>query len=147
VIDNLGVSDTDSTNASIIVPNRPPSNPIIGGPTNVTKNTDYSYVFGSTDEDHNDITYRIDWGDGTTDKTEFLPNGQYFSMIHRWDRAGDYTITVTASDGQSISSSKKVVTIHEMLIADNIAIIALAILALIMLLAGLIFSKKKKNNK
>jgi hypothetical protein len=147
VIDNLGVLDIALTNASIIILNRPPASPLIAGPTNGSTNTDYSYVFGSTDADNDEITYIINWGDGTTFETGFLPNGQYFSMTHRWDGAGDYTITVTASDGQSISSFEKVVTIHEMLIADNIAIIALAILALIMLLAGLIFSKKKKNNK
>jgi hypothetical protein len=147
VIDNLGVSDIALTNASIIIPNRPPASPLIAGPTNGGTNTEYSYVFGSTDADNDEITYIINWGDGTTFETGFLPNGHYFSFVHRWDMPGDYTITVTASDGQSISSSEKVVTIHEMLIADNIAIIALAILALIVFIAGLISSKKKKNDK
>ena len=147
VIDNLGLSDTDVTNASIVIPNRPPVNPLIAGPVNGTKNTDYSYVFGSTDADNDDIIYRIDWGDGSTFETGSLPNGQYFSMIHQWDLQGDYTITVTASDGEFTTSSELVVTIHETLIADNIAIIFLGLLALIALIAILLYSKTKKKNK
>ena len=147
VIDNLGVSDTDVTNASIIVPNRPPANPLIAGPVNGTKNTEYSYVFGSTDADNEDITYLIAWGDGTTIETGFLPNGQYFSRIHRWDSKGDYTITVTASDGELTTSSELIVSIHETLIADNIAIIFLGLLALIALMAVLLYSKTNKKNK
>lgn len=147
IIDNLGVSDTDVTNASIVIPNRPPATPLIAGPGNGTKNTDYSYVFGSSDEDHDDITYFIDWGDGTTYQTEYLPSGTYIGFIHQWDIPGTYTITVTASDGTLTATSTKDVTIHEMLIADNIAIIALALLALIALLAITLYSKKKKNSQ
>jgi len=135
------------TNASIVIPNRPPATPLIAGPVNGSKNTEYSYVFGSTDADNDDITYIINWGDGSTFEIGFLPNGQYFSLIHRWDSKGEYTITVTASDGEFTTSSELVVTIHETLIADNIAIIALGFLALIALIAILLYSKTKKKNK
>ena len=147
VTDNLGVSKTDGTTASIIVPNTPPTNPLIAGPMNGTKNTDYSYAFGSTDADNDNITYIITWGDGSTFKTGALPNGQYFSMIHHWDAKGEYTITATASDGTSTSSSELVVAIHDTLIVNNIAIIALGILALIALIAALLYSKKKKKSE
>jgi uncharacterized membrane protein len=144
VIDNLGVTDTDVTNASIVIPNRPPTNPLITGPVNGTTNTKYSYAFGSTDADNDDISYRIDWGDGSTFETDFLPNGQYFSLIHHWVTQGEYTITVTASDGEFTTSSVLVVTIHEALIADNIAIIFLGLLALIALIVILLYSKTNK---
>jgi uncharacterized repeat protein (TIGR01451 family) len=147
VTDNLGVSDTDVTNATIVEPNRPPTNPLIAGPMNGTKNTEYSYAFRSTDADNDDITYLINWGDGSTSETEFLPNAQYFSRLHHWDLQGDYTIKVTASDGTSASSSEMVVTIHDTLVVDNIAIIALGILALIALIAALLYSKKKKKSE
>jgi PKD repeat protein len=147
VVDNLGVSDTDVTNASIVIPNRPPATPLIAGPVNGSKNTEYSYVFGSTDADNDDITYIINWGDGSTFEIGFLPNGQYFSLIHRWDSKGEYTITVTASDGEFTTSSELVVMIHETLITDNIAIIALSLLVLIALIAILLYSKTKKKNK
>jgi hypothetical protein len=130
-----------------VIPNRPPATPLIAGPVNGSKNTEYSYVFGSTDADNDDITYIINWGDGSTFEIGFLPNGQYFSLIHRWDSKGEYTITVTASDGEFTTSSELVVMIHETLITDNIAIIALSLLALIALIAILLYSKTKKKNK
>jgi uncharacterized repeat protein (TIGR01451 family) len=147
VNDNLGVSDTDITNATIVTPNRPPTNPLVAGPGNGTTNTDYSYAFVSIDADNDDITYTINWGDGSVFTSEFLPNGQYFSMIHRWDTKGDYTITVTASDGKLSTASTLVVSIHETPIADYIALFALGFLALIALIAILLYSKTKKKNK
>jgi len=147
VTDNLGVSATNSTTATIIVPNRPPSNPIIGGPENGKINTDYSYVIGSTDEDHDDITYLIDWGGGTSYQIGPFHSGVYISLTHRWDSPGKHTITVIASDGNATASSEKHITIQETLIADNIAIIALAFLAILALIAVMLMSKKKKNGK
>ncbi|DAC71628.1 MAG TPA: hypothetical protein DSN98_09405 [Thermoplasmata archaeon] len=147
VTDNRGATDTDTTSATITQPNRAPGSPIIGGPDNGTKNTDYSFVIGASDIDHDDITYLIDWGDGTSFQTDYLPSGSYFIFPHRWETSGTYTITVTASDGHLSTISKKTITIHETLIADNIAIIALALLAIIALLSAMLYSKRKKNNK
>jgi hypothetical protein len=147
VTDNFGLSDTDVTNATINVRNSPPTNPLISGPANGTTNTDYSYAFRSIDQDHDDITYRIDWGDGTPIQTATYPNGQYFALIHRWSAAGTYTITVTASDGSLVTVSEQDVIIKEMPLADNIWIIGLAMLAIIALLAILLYSKKANNKK
>jgi hypothetical protein len=145
VIDNFGVSNTNTTTASIIVPNRPPANPLISGPANLTVNTDYTYLIGSTDEDHDDLTYLIDWGDGTTTHAGSYPSGLYFFLVHRWMSPGNYTIIVTASDGQAIASAQKQISIQQTSLASNIALIALAILALLFVLAALLASKQKKN--
>jgi hypothetical protein len=147
VTDNFGLSDTDVTNATITVQNRPPTNSLISGPVNGTTNTNYSYAFGSTDQDHDDITYRIDWGDGTATQTATLPSGQYFAILHHWNTPGAYTITVTASDGSLVSISEKDVLIKEVPITDNIFIIGLALLAIIALLAILLYSRKVKNKQ
>ncbi|MCK5459082.1 MAG: PKD domain-containing protein, partial [Thermoplasmatales archaeon] len=48
VLDNSGARDTNKTAVFLSVPNRPPSIPIISGPANGSKDTKYSYVFGST---------------------------------------------------------------------------------------------------
>jgi hypothetical protein len=147
VTDNFGLSDTDVTNATITIRNSPPTNPFISGPTNGTTNTNYSYAFGSSDQDHDGITYRIDWGDGTTIETATLPSGQYFALSHRWNTPGTYTITVTASDGSLVAVSEQDVIIKELPLADNIYIVGLALLAIIALLAILLYSKKAKNKK
>lgn len=147
VTDNFGLSNTDFTNATITIRNSPPTNPLISGPSNGTINTYYSYTFGSSDQDHDAITYQINWGDGTTIETTTLPSGQYFALNHQWNAPGTYTITVTASDGSLTTVSEKDVIIHETLIADNILIVGLALLAIIALLAILLYTKKAKNKK
>jgi len=146
VTDNFGLSNTAITNATITIQNSPP-NQFISGPANGTINTNYSYAFGSSDQDHDDITYQIDWGDGTGIETATLPSGQYFALIHHWNTPGTYTITVTASDGSLIAVSEKNVIIKELPITDNIYILGLALLAIIALLAILLYAKKPKNNK
>jgi hypothetical protein len=119
---------------------------MISGP-NGSKDTKYSYAFGSTDPDNDDINYIINWGDGSTNESGFLPSGHYFSMLHIWAESGEYNITVTASDNQSSSSAEMTVQIEENILADNIAIVLLGILALIALMIVLMYSKKGKKKK
>jgi chitodextrinase len=147
VLDNSGARDTNKTAVFLSVPNRPPSIPIISGPTNGSKDTKYSYVFGSTDPDNDDINYIINWGDGSTNESGFLPSGHYFSMLHSWAESGEYNITVKASDNQSSSSAEMTAHIEENILADNIAIVLLGILALIALMIVLMYSKKGKKKK
>ena len=143
VRDNFGLTDTEHTTATITTKNNPPTPPLIGGPTTGTTNTKYSYAFVS--HDHEDITYHIDWGDGTPLHTATQPSGKYVALLHQWNTPGVYTITVTASDGSLQSTAEKNVRINELPIADNLIILGLALLALIALLAIILYSKKKKN--
>jgi uncharacterized repeat protein (TIGR01451 family) len=147
VIDNFGSSDINETYASIAMPNSPPTDPLIAGLHNGFTNTYYSYVIGSFDDDSDELSYLIDWGDDTTHQTTMLPSGQHFVLQHRWSKPGTYTITVTASDGSLAATSEKDVKIQEMLVVDNIWIIVLALLALIALLAILLHSRKKKKSE
>ena len=144
VIDNFGIKNTTTTTATIIQPNRPPTHLIIAGIINGTKNNQYSYVFSAIDQDDDMITYTIDWGDETHNQTGALFSGEFFSFYHQWDNPGTYTVTLTASDGEETAISQKDVIIHETPLTDNIWIIGLAILALIALLAILLYSRKKK---
>lgn len=146
VLDNSGARDTNKTAVFLSVPNTPPSIPMISGP-NGSKDTKYSYAFGSTDPDNDDINYIINWGDGFTNESGFLPSGHYFSMLHSWAESGEYNITVTASDNQSSSSAEMTILIEDNAIADNIAIVLLGILALIALMIALMYSKKGKKKK
>ncbi len=148
VIDNSGARDTNKTAVFISVPNRLPSIPMISGPTNGNKDTKYSYAFGSTDPDNDDINYIINWGDGSTNESRFLPSGHFFSMLHSWAESGEYNITVTASDSQSSSaSSEMTVHIEENILVDNIAIVLLGILALIALMIALMYNKKRQKEE
>lgn len=145
VRDNFGISDSDTTTLTIIDPNRPPSQPLISGIVNGTVDTLYPFAFGALDPDADDITYHIDWGDGTS-QTLTLPSGQYFGGSHQWNTTGSYLITVTASDGLLLATAGKTITIHETLIVENIWLLGLAIIAIIALLAMVMYSKKKKTS-
>ena len=146
ILDNSGASDNNKITAVISVPNNPPSIPMISGP-NGSKDTKYSYAFGSTDPDNDDISYIINWGDNTSNISGFLPSGHFISILHSWAESGEYSITVTASDSQSSTSAEITIHIEDNVIADNIAIIILGIIALIALMIALIYSKKDKKKK
>ena len=147
VMDNFGLTGTNLTTATITIRNSPPTTPSIMGPANGTTNTNYSYTFRSTDNDHGQITYRIDWGDGTAIQTATLPSGQYFALLHHWNAPGTYTISASASDSSQIATAGKDVRINELPIAENIWILALAFLAIIASFAILLFSKRTKNQQ
>jgi len=68
-------------------------------------------------------------------------------MLHSWAESGEYNITVKASDNQSSSSAEMTAHIEENILADNIAIVLLGILALIALMIVLMYSKKGKKKK
>ena len=97
VQNDKGMWDTDTTQVHVVVPNRPPELLVISGPSCET-NTKYSYVFGAHDPDNDNISYTIDWGDGTTEETGFLPSGHLFSLLHSWDTPGDIHKSVTGRD-------------------------------------------------
>jgi hypothetical protein len=142
VQNDKGMWDTDTTQAHVVIPNRPPELLVISGPSCET-NTKYSYVFGAYDPDSDNISYTIDWGDGTTEETGFLPSGYLFSMLHSWENPGDYNITIIASDSEYTAQASMIVHMEDN-IADNIAIVLLGILALIALMLALMYSRKKK---
>ena len=75
------------------------------------KNVNYSYTVLSTDANNDTIKYTFDWGDGTTEASMFLPNDTSCTRNHSWTKAGKYTITVTATDNQTNSSSEKTILI------------------------------------
>lgn len=147
VRDNFGLTDTETTEASIANRNSPPTTPSINGPANGTTTVDYSYTFHSIDRDGDLITYQINWGDGTSIQSETHPSGQYFSLHHHWSLPGTYKITVTASDGSLSVISEKNVVIKELPLAENIWILGLALLAIIALLALWLYARKGKNKQ
>ena len=77
----------------------PPTPPTITGQLSGTPDTEYQYTFVSTDQEEDEISYYIDWGDNTyTDWTRTLPSGQYYNSSHSWSERGSYTIKAKAKD-------------------------------------------------
>jgi hypothetical protein len=108
-----GVQGNWSEPASIlIVENEEPSIPIIDGQSIGFGGIDYDFTFQSMDPDLHQIYYMVDWDDG--EKTEWLGpynSGEQFSIIHSWNKKGEYWIKAWAKDtleGESGQASFKI---------------------------------------
>jgi len=83
----------------IVIGNIPPYAPTITGPDLGEIGETLSYTFKAIDNDGDQVSYYIDWGDGTiTDWTPFQGSGTTYSGSHAWDSADDYNITAKAKD-------------------------------------------------
>jgi len=86
--------------------NNPPSTPGVPvGPSSGSPGQSYSYSLSTTDPDGDQVTYKIDWGDGTTTTTTTLANsGATVLAAHSWGTAGSYSVRVMATDAPGASS-------------------------------------------
>jgi len=79
--------------------NQPPNKPTISGPHSGKINEEYNYSFVSTDDDGDDISYYIDWGDGTNiDWTRLKPSGESIYSSNVWTKKGNYIIKAKSKD-------------------------------------------------
>jgi PKD repeat protein len=104
VTDNAGATDTFTTIAMIRVPNRPPVQPQLSGPTEGHRNTSYSYSVVTTDPDGDDVLYMIDWGDGSQNITSLYRSGHAIYPMHQWSALGFYLVRVSAQDSSNATS-------------------------------------------
>lgn len=86
-------------------PHPPPTIPTISGPLAGNQEKIYRYTIVSTGENNDMIQYIIDWGDTTTDTSEFLPNGTIYVINHSWMDAGVYHISCNAYNSYTKSKS------------------------------------------
>ncbi|UCF50483.1 MAG: hypothetical protein JSU91_03095 [Thermoplasmatales archaeon] len=79
--------------------NPPPTDPEIDGPTQGGTDIVYEFTFVSTDPDDNQISYYVDWGDGTTPEwTSFYNNATVITLNHTWLEIDDIIIKAKAKD-------------------------------------------------
>ena len=90
--------DVVVANSPILPENQAPGLPYIDGPENGIPGTEYIYVVNAIDPNNDDVKYHIDWGDETSDSTDFYPSGTDTIIRHTWVEEGYYTITVTSED-------------------------------------------------
>lgn len=81
----------------------PPDEPTIQIITNPIYNQATEIHIQTTDDDNDNVSFYIDWGDGqNTDWTEEISSGQTLSLSHIWNRPGQYQIRAKAKDVNSI---------------------------------------------
>lgn len=88
-----------SVKTLVIFDNMPPLPPQITGQINGSINTQYEYSFTSTDPEHEQIYYYVDWGDDSL--SEWLGpfnSGETMMLSHSWNEKGTYVIRAKAKD-------------------------------------------------
>jgi DNA-binding MarR family transcriptional regulator/PKD repeat protein len=121
VTDDDGATGIDTALCIVTQPNVTPTRPIIIGPVNGTKYTDYIFTVVSMDSDHDALCYTFTWGDGITTTTRFFPEETPVTQSHRWSAPGRYLITVKANDNHTDSALNETsIFIDVMFINDSI---------------------------
>jgi len=109
VEDNAGNNVQDTTN---FIMEYGPSKPTINGPRSGTANTDLTYSFRSTEPTGDQVSYYIDWDDGTTtDWTSYVDSGTSITETHQWSSEGSYTIKAKAKDSKGAESESEELTV------------------------------------
>ena len=81
----------------------PPESPQIQILTDPVYNQETQIEISSVDEDNDNISFYIDWGDGqTTEWTETIPSAETMTLTHTWIRPGNYEIRAKARDEHQV---------------------------------------------
>jgi len=88
-----------------IIDNNPPIKPMITGQINGKIRQEYEYTIVTADPEGNNISYYINWGDGTNSGwIGPYPSGEEQTVSYTWNKKGTYTIQVKAKDNYSAES-------------------------------------------
>lgn len=83
----------------VSIGDHPPNKPTIDGPAIGIPGVEYEYVFNAVDPDGDDVSYLIDWGDGTSDGwTFYYGSGEDIIIGHTWNEIKYYSIRCKAKD-------------------------------------------------
>jgi outer membrane protein assembly factor BamB len=82
-----------------------PEKPTISGLSNGTIRKEYTYVVSAVDPSNTELSYYIDWGDGSfSGWTRTIPSGKPLNVSHTWNEKGIYIIKAKAKNIQGIES-------------------------------------------
>jgi len=82
-----------------------PEKPTINGSSYGKVGEEYTYVVSAVDPNNREISYYIDWGDGTfTEWTGTMPSGKPLNVSHIWREKGSYIIKAKAKNIEGIES-------------------------------------------
>jgi len=83
--------------------NRSPNRPVLSGPAQGKPGILYNYTFVSTDDDNDNLSYLIEWGDGFEEIIGTYSSGEIVNASHVWNNKGEYILRVRAMDDYSYS--------------------------------------------
>jgi hypothetical protein len=83
--------------------NQPPLAPTVTGPPVGNPGTEYTFDFVTTDPEGQDVSYYVDWGDGTFEDWDGpYPSGTGSSASHIWTEKVVHTVKVKARDSEGL---------------------------------------------
>jgi len=94
----LGIVENTTYDFVLTSENQPPDKPIIRGKWAIHEPRPYDYKFKAIDPDGDDISYLIDWDDGTTEWTDYYASGEEMIVSHTWSMQGTIQIRARAND-------------------------------------------------
>lgn len=92
-------------------PNSPPTKPDIYGSSIGTAGKELSWAFESDDPEDNQVKYLIDWGDETSEETDYHPDSTPVEVYHTYEKEGDYIIKAKAEDEKGLVSDESTFTV------------------------------------
>jgi hypothetical protein len=79
--------------------NHPPYPPMIAGPAQGKVGISYNYTISTMDPDGDNVSYWVEWGDGTHDGwIGPISSGEHIMVNHTWAERGSYLIKAKAKD-------------------------------------------------
>jgi outer membrane protein assembly factor BamB len=87
-------------------PGEPPTPPIIDGPSKGSDGKEICWTFNSSDADGDMVKYYINWGDNSSNETDFNPPCEPVEVCHTYEEQEEYTITATAEDVKGLVSEE-----------------------------------------
>ena len=111
--DNNGDPYEDTPGADIdaiqhIIPfiNNPPSITEIDGPITGKPGMEYTYTFYTEDPEGDNVSYYVEWGDGTNSGwTDYYESGGKLTINHSWNKIDHYPIRCKAKDIYNFESN------------------------------------------
>jgi len=78
--------------------NSPPTTPVINGPITGKAGEEQTYTITSTDENNDELLFRIDWGDGNDTSIGWYDSGEEVIVSYIWETEGTFILKVQSVD-------------------------------------------------
>lgn len=99
------------------LPNAAPDEPTITGPSEIQVNEVIGYEIQTTDPNDDEISYFIDWGDGSDSGwIGPYPSGEKINESHSWSEQGTHNLKVKAKDLDGLETEW---VIHEVTVSKS----------------------------